>query len=402
MMTRVAITGMSLLTGTGLDVDSAFRGLLSGKSPIRRFTLFDPTGLPCPFGVELPPEAQSIIEAHVSPRRRSQMTRGTALAIVAARAAMTQAGLVDADVDRRRMAAVLGATGTGYAPLQPEQEKNRILRNMASSPASWVSLTERIEGPSFVVSTACASGAYALHTGLGLIATGQCDIALVGAADSALSRLDVGGFGELLALCTDESDMECASRPFDKNRSGFVMGEGAGMLVLESLESAARRGMTVLAEVHVPGLTSEAYNIISPRPDGTAIARAMSLALHNAGLEPSDIDYINAHGTSTPQNDVVETKAIKAVFGEHTKVPVSSTKGMTGHCLSAAAAVEAVICCAALARGVIPPTMNLKDPDPELDLDYVPLEPRRSPLRHVMSNSFAFGGHNGVCVFSAP
>ncbi|MCU0663733.1 MAG: beta-ketoacyl-[acyl-carrier-protein] synthase family protein [Myxococcota bacterium] len=402
MMPGVAVTGMSLLAGTGLDVETAFTGLLSGKSPIRRFSLFDPEGLPCTFGVELPLEAQELIEGVVSPRRRAQMTRGTSLAIASARAAMGHAGLCDSDVDRRRIAVVLGATGTGYAPTQLDHEKNRILKNMASSPAAWVSLTEKIEGPSFVVSTACSSGAYALHAGLGLIASGQVDIALVGAADSALSRLDVGGFCELLALCTDESMMESASRPFDRTRSGFVMGEGAGMLVLESFESAARRRAQVLAHAHVPGLTSEAYNIVSPRPDGASIVRAMSLALQNAGLLPSDIDYVNAHGTSTPQNDLVETKAIQTVFGPQARVPVSSTKSMTGHCLSAAAAVEAVICCEALRRGIIPPTMNLHQRDPELDLDYVPHEPRRASLRHVMSNSFAFGGHNAVCVFSAP
>jgi 3-oxoacyl-[acyl-carrier-protein] synthase II len=402
MMPCVAITGMSLLTGTGLNLDSAFNGLLTGKSPIRRFTHFDPEGLPCTFGVELPEGAGALIESHVSPRRRAQMTRGTALAIVAARAAMLHAGLSDCDLDRRRMAAVLGATGTGYAPTHLEPEKNRILKNMASSPAAWVSLTEKIEGPSFVVSTACASGAYALHAGLTLIASGQVDIALVGAADSALTRLDVAGFCELFALCTEESMMESASRPFDKNRSGFVMAEGAGMLVLESFESAARRGAPVLAKAHEPGLSSEAYNIVSPRPDGSSVARAMALAIQNAGLTPSDIDYINAHGTSTPHNDLVETRAIKTVFGHSPKVPVSSTKGMTGHCLSASAAVEAVICCEALRRGIIPPTMNLQEPDPELDLDYVPCEPRRATLRHVMSNSFAFGGHNAACVFSSP
>jgi len=206
-----------------------------------------------------------------------------------------------------------------------------------------------------------------------------------------------------MALSTDTAGMATASRPFDRNRNGFVLAEGGGMLVLESLDHARRRGARIRAELSLPGLTSEAYNIVSPRPEGACIARAMRLAIENAGLSPADIDYINAHGTSTPLNDLCETQAIKAVFGEHARrVPISSTKSITGHCVSAAAGVEAVIACLALERGVVPPTWNLTEPDPDLDLDYVPNAPREHSMRHVMSNSFGFGGHNAALVLSRP
>ena len=206
-----------------------------------------------------------------------------------------------------------------------------------------------------------------------------------------------------MALSDDVSSLTTASRPFDAQRSGFVVGEGGGMLVLESLERARERGAHIYAELSMPGLCSEAYNIMSPDPEGENIARSMELAIGNAGLSIGDIDYINAHGTSTPLNDLYETRAIKKLFGERAyRVPISSTKSLTGHCLSAAAGVEAVICCMAMERGIIPPTRHLTDPDPELDLDYVPGAPREATLNNVMSNSFAFGGQNGVCVFSRP
>jgi len=204
-------------------------------------------------------------------------------------------------------------------------------------------------------------------------------------------------------LAEESDDITTAARPFDRRRNGFVMGEGGGVLVLESLESATRRGARLYAEMPPPGLNSEAYNILSPKPGGVGMAEAMRRALANAGLEPGDIDYVNAHGTSTYLNDLYETQAIKEVFGEGARnVPVSSTKSMIGHCLAGAAGVEAVICCKALQENVIPPTINLHDPDPELDLDYVPNVARAKSLRHVMSNSFAFGGHNGVNIFCKP
>lgn len=400
---RVAITGLGLMTGLGLDLETSWQGLIQGTSPIKRLTLFDPAGLPCTFGVELPAGADDIFAAQIKKRKRSQMTRGTMMAVVTARAAIADSGLLDGEVDRGRIGVVLGATGTGYAPRSHDQtDPHRILRNMASAPAAWVSLQEKFQGPSFVVSTACSSGAIALHAAYWLVVSGQCDAVIAGAADSALNYLDVEGFCSLYALSTAEEEMSTASRPFDRTRSGFVMGEGGGILVVESRTHARKRGARFYAEMSCPALTSDGYNIVSPEPEGRSVARAMELAIQNAELTVNDIDYINAHGTSTPHNDRIETLAIKSVFGESAvHIPISSTKSMTGHCLSAAAGVEAVICCKAMVEGLIPPTANLLCPDPELDLDYVPLTARPKELSHVMTNSFGFGGHNGVIVFSS-
>jgi len=401
---RVAITGLGLMTGLGANLDDTWRGLLQGARVARRFTLFDPDGLGSPFGIELPDEAELLFKEHIKPRRRKQMTRGTMISVVTARMAVADSGLLDdPELDRARVGVAVGATGTGYAPMNEGSDRHRILKNMASSSAAWISLQDKLQGPSFVLSTACSSGNYALHAAFSLIASGQCDAVVSGAGDSALNFLDVEGFCSLMALAEDVENVESASRPFDADRSGFVIAEGGGMLVLESLEFARRRGAGIYAELSLPGLTSEAYNIISPEPGGASMARTMQVALRQAGLSPADIDYLNAHGTSTQLNDLYETQAIKLVFGDHARnLPVSSTKSMTGHCVSAAAGVEAVICCRAMVENIVPPTINLTNPDPELDLDYVPNEPRRVVLNNIMSNSFAFGGQNAVCIFSRP
>jgi len=397
----VAVTGLGLMTGQGLDLTSCWAGLLAGANAVRRFTLFDPEGLPTPFGVELPAGAGELFTRQIMKRSRDQMTRGTMIALATAQMAIADAGLGGAEFDHSRVGVVLGTTGTGYTATGEGIDQHRILRGMSNSPAAWVSLKFKFSGPSFVVGTACSSGAYALAAAHWIIASGQADIVITGAADSSLNRLDVQGFSSLMALAEESDDIAAASRPFDRARSGFVIGEGGGVLVLESRESARRRGARVYALMPPPGLSSEAYNILSPQAGGVGMAACMRRALENAGLAPGEIDYVNAHGTSTRINDLYETQAIRAVFGDAARgVAVSSTKSLTGHCLAGAAGVEAVICCKAIVEGCIPPTWHLNDPDPELDLDFVPNAPRRRELRNVMSNSFAFGGHNGVAVFS--
>jgi len=397
----VAVTGLGLMTGLGLDLSSCWDGLLEGRNTVRRFTLFDPAGLPTPFGVELPDGAGELFTRQIMKRSRDQMTRGTMIALATAQMAIADAGLEAGDVDRSRVGVVLGTTGTGYTGVAEGIDQHRILRGMSNSPSAWVSLKFKFAGPSFVVGTACSSGTYALAAAHWLIASGQADIVVTGAADSSLNRLDVQGFSSLMALAEESGDLKAASRPFDRSRSGFVIGEGGGVLVLESRESARRRGARVYALMPPPGLSSEAYNILSPQAGGVGMAVCMRRSLENAGLASAAIDYVNAHGTSTRINDLYEAQAIHAVFGAAARtVAVSSTKSLTGHCLAGAAGVEAVICCKALVEGMIPPTWNLTDPDPELDLDFVPNAPRRRELRHVMSNSFAFGGHNGVAIFS--
>jgi 3-oxoacyl-[acyl-carrier-protein] synthase II len=395
----VAVTGLGLMTGLGADLSTSWAGLVRGECPIRPFTLFDPEGLTSPFGVEIPQEVEEIFKTKIKTRNRRQMTRATMMSIVTTEMALEDAGIQCNEYDKSRIGAVIGCTGTGYAWNGPESDPNRILKNMASASAAWISLKWKIEGPCFTVSTACASGVYALSSAINLIQSGECDIVICGATDSILNYDDIDGFCALLALSDDCENMASASRPFDKKRNGFVMGEGCGILILESMGHALKRQARIYAAVHQPGLSSEAYNILSPQPAGTGMIKAIQKALAFAGLTPKEIDYINAHGTSTLLNDQFEAEAISAVFSDHcANLPVSSTKSMTGHCLSAAAGVEAVIACKSIVENIIPPTMNIDEP--EFDLDFVPDKARKKELKHVMSNSFAFGGHNGVAIFS--
>lgn len=397
---HVAVTGLGLACGLGLTVDQAWSAALRGETPAHTYTLFDPTGLDAPFGVALPEDAIAWFAGQIRKPHRRLMTRGTQLTVCSGAEALMDAG---PSLDPARVGVVVGTTGTGYIRPEGEDDADRILKAMPNSPAAWLSLLHKLQGPAFVVGTACASGAYALAMAFELIRNGTCDAVLAGAGDSSLNRHDVAGFGSLLALAEPGDDVRFASRPFDRDRTGFVMGEGSGFLMLEHPERARARGARVYATMAQPALTSEAYNILAPAPGGAGMARCMASALHLARLTPQDIGHINAHGTATRLNDLYETRAIEAVFGAHARrVLVSSTKSMTGHCLAGAGGVEAVLAVKALTEGVVPPTATLRCADPELGLDYVPLTPRRADLRHVMSNSFGFGGHNGVVVLSAP
>lgn len=398
----VAVTGLGLLSGLGLDLPTSWEGLVSGRNPVGPLTLFDTSGLPFAYGMQLPEGASELFASFLRPRARAQMTRGTMIALAAAREAITAARLDGPGVDPARVGVVIGATGTGHVPPADGPDDLRILRNMQNAAAAWISLTWKFTGPSFVVSTACSSGAYALWAAHRLVADGVCDIVIAGSADSSLVRADYEGFASLLALADGEGDWRTASRPFDRDRRGFVMGEGGGALVVESIASARRRGAPALALMPSPGLCSEGYNILAPDPGGAGMARSMRLALEQAGLAGEAIGYLNAHGTSTPQNDAIEAAAVAEVFGPAGGPAVSSTKSMTGHCLAGAAGVEAVVACLALRDGVIPPTINLDHPDPACPLDHVAGHSRKASLRAVMSNSFAFGGHNGTVVFTAP
>jgi len=272
---------------------------------------------------------------------------------------------------------------------------------LPETPASMVAIEFGFKGPNFAVTSACASGANAIGEATNMLRYGLADTAVCGGSENGVIEISVAGFGNMKALSTRNDDPQTASRPFDRDRDGFVVGEGAAVLVLETLEGALARGAHIYAEVRGYGTNDDAYHITAPLEDGAGAAACMRLALDDAALPAAAIDYINAHGTSTPLNDIAETRAIKRVFGELAyKLPVSSTKSMTGHLLGAAGALEAVLCVKALATGIIPPTMNLQNADPECDLDYVPNEARRSSLRAVLSNSFGFGGHNACLIFS--
>jgi 3-oxoacyl-[acyl-carrier-protein] synthase II len=398
----VAVTGLGLLTGLGLDLPTSWQGLVAGRRVAQRFQRFNPDGMRTPFGVELPLEAEALFARSLKPRAASLMCRATKMAVLAAREASAASGLPGSSTDLSRVGVVIGYTGS--ASLQePVREDAIVLQGMANAPAAWISLDGGFTGPAFTVSTACASGIYALHSAYLLIQAGICDVVIAGGAESTLNRPYVDGFSALLTLAEWEGDVAQASRPFEARRCGFVIAEGAGALVLESLEHARARAARPLALLWEPAVTSEAYNILSPQRDGAGMAVTMGRALALAGRQPGDISYINAHGTATVLNDLYETQAIKQVFGSWApRLPVSSTKSMTGHCLSAAAAVEAVICCQAIGCGLIPPTVNLDQPGEGLDLDYVPHTARQASLNHVLCNSFGFGGHNGCALFSRP
>lgn len=401
--TPIAVTGLGLMTGLGLNLQDSWDGLVAGRSVTGRFKGFDPEHLCCPYGVELPHGADEEFNRRIKKRKRSQMTRSTKIGVVTAEMAMEDAALDLRSIERSRVGVIIGTTGTAYVPDPEDSEKMRILKNMPNSPASWMSLTWKFHGPSLVMGTACSSGIYAMAAGYGLLQANLCDVVITGSMDSSLNGPDIEGFCELLALADGSVDPAAASRPFDRERSGFVIGEGGGMLVLERLEHALARKARIYAEMHYPGLYTESYNILSPEPRGKGMARCMEIALAQSGLQPGDIGYINAHGTSTGLNDLYETIAIKKVFaGSDAPPPVSSTKSMTGHCLAGAGGIEAVIACMALHHNLLPPTINLYSPDPELDLDYIPHQARPCTIDHVMSNSFAFGGHNGVNIFSRP
>lgn len=399
----VLVTGLGLMTGMGLNLKDSWQGLIKGISVTAPFRNLDPTGLSCGYGVELPEGAEDLFAVHIKRRKRSQMTRSTRMGLVTAEMAINDACLNFEKIDRTRVGVIIGTTGTAYIAQEGQPENMRILKNMSNSPASWISLINKLNGPSFAMATACSSGAYALGAAYGLICAGLCDVVICGSIDSSINYPDIEGFCNLMALAGHEQEFETASRPFDQRRSGFVIGEGAGILILESALFAQQRQADAYAVMHYPGLYTESYNIFSPEPDGKGMVRCMELALQHGGLCPEDIDYINAHGTSTPVNDLYETRAIKKIFGKNIRtLPVSSTKSMTGHCLAGGAGVEAVISCKALSENMIPPTINLTSPDPELNLDYVVNKARKKELHHVMSNSFAFGGHNGVNIFSSP
>lgn len=398
----VAVTGLGLLTGLGLDVPTSWQGLVAGRRVAQRFQRFNPEGMRTPFGVELPLDAEALFARSLKPRAASLMGRATKMAVLAAREASAASGLTGSVADLSRVGVVIGYTGSASLPEQVRDDAI-VLQGMANAPAAWISLDGGFTGPAFTVSTACASGVYALHSAYLLIQAGICDVVIAGGAESTLNRAYVDGFSALMTLAEWEGDVAQASRPFDVRRCGFVIAEGAGVLVLESLAHAQARAVPPLALLWEPAVTSEAYNILSPKRDGEGMAVTMRRALALAGRQPEEISYINAHGTATVLNDQYETQAIKQVFGAWApRIPVSSTKSMTGHCLSAAAAVEAIICCQAITHGLIPPTVNLDQPEPGLDLDYVPHTARAASLNHVLCNSFGFGGHNGCALFSRP
>ena len=405
-MRRVVVTGMGVVSPLGVGIDAFWDGLTHGRSGVRRITRFDPSPYPSQIAGEIPDFDAA---AHLPRRDIVRTDVFIHYALISAQAALADSG-VKIDGQNDRVGVSIG-TGMGGVPLllsswDTLQREGMMgvsayalpgsLPNMA---AGWVSMRAGARGPIFSPTTACAASSQAVGDAFRTIQRGDADVMLAGGTDSLIHPLVVAGFSSIRALSTRNDAPTLASRPFDKDRDGFVLAEGAGILVLEILEAARARGARIYAEVLGYGLSADANHPTASSADGPT--RAMRLALADAKLAPEAVDYINAHGTSTPLNDEHETEAIKAVFGEHARrLAVSSIKSMTGHLVGAAGGVEAIATALALYHGVLPPTINYTTPDPACDLDYVPNEARRVPIRVAMSNSFAFGGTNSILVLS--
>lgn len=403
-MERVVITGIGAVTPIGNTAQEYWNGLLAGKNGIAPITRFDTEGYKASVAGEVKDFDPT---AYIDKREAKHMDRFCQYALAAAAQAMEQSGLKEGSFDPFRAGTLVSSGIGGIQTFSDEQTKLNergarrvspfcipmMIGNMASA---HISMTYGLKGSSLSVVSACASGTHAVGEGMRAIRHGYLDIAVVGGAESSIVPIAVAGFANMHALST-ESDPEAACCPFDARRSGFIMGEGAGVLVLESLSHAKARGATILAEVAGYGTTSDAYHITSPDPTGEGPARAMTMAIEDAGLTPADIDYINAHGTSTPVNDKCETDAIKMAFGESAqRVKISSTKSMTGHLLGAAGAIEAIACAMAVKEDKIPPTIHYEQPDETCDLDYVPNQAVSCPVSAAISNSLGFGGHNAT------
>ncbi|MBM4444848.1 MAG: beta-ketoacyl-ACP synthase II [Chloroflexi bacterium] len=404
---RVVVTGLGAVSPLGLDVPSLWEALKAGRSGVDRITLFDPEG----HETRIAAEVKGFNAAdHIEHREARRMDRYTQFAVIAALQAAAQARLdLDNHPEEACNVGVLIGSGIGgittlsaqmavLAEKGPGRISPFLVPMMISDAASGhVSIMLGAKGVNFCATSACSSGADAVGEACEIIKRGDAQVMLAGGAEAAITPISIAGFNAVGALSKRNDEPPRASRPFDAGRDGFVMGEGSAVMVLESLSHALRRGARILAEVGGYGATSDAHHITQPDAGGEGAAKAIQVALNKAGVRPEEVDYINAHGTSTQLNDKCETVAIKAALSQHAyRVPVSSTKSMTGHLIAAAGAIEAIICVLTIQHGIIPPTINLDHPDPECDLDYVPNVARPGKVRVALSNSFGFGGHNSV------
>lgn len=408
MNRRVVVTGLGLITPLGVGVEQTWSAILKGESGIDKITFFDTSDYPCQIAGEVK-DFNPL--AYLDKKDVKRMDRFTQFAVASTAMAIEASGIVITEENAHRTGCLIGVGFGGMASLERNHANllkagpgrispffvPMIIANMA---AGQVSMRFGARGPNSCVATACAAGTHALGESYKMIQRGDADIMLSGGCESAITPLGLGGFCSMRALSTRNDAPQQASRPFDKERDGFVMSEGAGIMVLEELEHARQRGATIHAEVAGYGMSADAHHMTQPDPEARGIMLCMRNALQDGALHPEDIDYINAHGTSTPYNDKFETIAIKNVFGEHAyRLAISSTKSMTGHLLGGAGGVEGIFSTLALAQGVLPPTINWETQDETCDLDYVPNTARRRPLKAVMSNSLGFGGTNACIIF---
>ena len=401
MANKVVITGINMLTALGLGWEETWKNIRAGKSGVKKISLFNASENQTQIAAELPAEFTDLSKEMIKKRISRQMTRVTQMSYVCAIDAIEKHNIDFESMDKKRVGVIMGVVNTGDSSTEKGTDaKNMIIKRMNNAMSAWIGMRYNIEGPNYTTSSACSSSAFAIGLGYDAIKAGRADMMIVGGADSIINKEEIEGFNEIYALSVQNDKPEQASCPFSKNRDGFVIGEGAGILILESEESAKARGAKIYAELVNYAFTNESYNIMAPKPDGEGMADTMEFAIQHAGISKEEVGYINAHGTSTMLNDMFETQAIKKVFGEKAyQIPVSSTKSMIGHTIGAAGVIEGVISTLAIKDGILPPTINLDEQDPELDLDYVPNQARKQDIKVALSNSFAFGGHNATLVF---
>jgi len=410
LLKRVVITGVGVITPVGNNKEEFWQSLVQGRSGIGPITRFDASQMPVRFAGEVKGFDP---ELYMDRREAKRMDRFSQYALACTRMALEDAGLDLKEVDPYQVGVILA---TGIGGMETLEEQHRVLLEkgpnrvsaffvpmmIANMAAGQISIHLGVKGVNFTVISACASGANAIGEAFRVLQRGQAEVMITGGSEASITPLAVAGFASMKALSTRNEDPPRASRPFDRQRDGFVLGEGAGVLILETLEHAQKRGAPIYAEIVGYGCTAEAYHMTAPAPDGESAARAISLALEEGGIAPQEVDYINAHGTSTLLNDRQETLCIKKALGPHAyKLAISSIKSMTGHLLGAAGAVECIATALTIKRGIIPPTINYEEPDPECDLDYVPNQARRAEVKVALSNSFGFGGHNVVLALRA-
>jgi len=402
-MNRVVVTGMGTVTSLGLDVNTTWNNMLNGQSGVDNIRLFDASKNETKIAAQVSDEFENEVNKICKVKIRRCMTRATRMMMLA-----TDEAVKDSKYDFKKMenpvraATIVGVVSAGYTDMERQKSTaNLIVKSMANAAPGWISISYGIKGPSFSVSTACASSAYAISLACNMIRYGMIDVAIVGGCDSSIEPDYIYGFNQIVAMSTNNSSPKEASCPFSKNRRGFVMGEGAGALILESENSALNRNAKIYAELSGCSFTSEAEHITAPAHDGIEMEKSMRYALEDAKIDINQVDYINAHGTSTKLNDKCETLAIKKLFKERSySIPISSCKSMIGHTIAACGAIEAIITIKSINEGMLIPTINYNIPDEELDLDYVPNHSRKHKVNVAISNSFGFGGHNATLVFS--
>ena len=405
---RVVVTGVGLVSALGVGTEPTWQGLVEGRSGVGAITLFDASR----HAARIAGEVKGFDPLRwVEKKDVKKMDRFIQFAVAAADFALADSGLRVDEANAEQVGVYIGSGIGGFATIEREHETLMKAGPRKVSPffipaaivnlaSGWVSIRTGAKGPNSATCTACTTSAHAVGDSYRLIQRGDAEAMIAGGSEAAITPLGVGGFAAMRALSTRNEDPARASRPFDKERDGFVIGEGAGIVVLEELEHARRRGAAILCELVGYGMSADAYHISAPSEDGSGAIRVMRRTLKDAGVEPEQVDYVNAHGTSTPVGDKAEVVALKAVFGEHVRrLAVSSTKSMTGHVLGAAGGLEAGIVALALKRQLLPPTINQEQPDPECDLDFVPNRARKAELRYALSNSFGFGGTNGALLF---